>query len=248
MWYVLDDEYDFKDRENKAFRTMQRIQKRAAIIIVDAFRIIFDVALDIEIYLTSIKIKLDDSLNNVLLRVAISSTYIYIFSSRALLTKRLNSFSFLTRLNKLFKKYVKLNSLQKLKYRYEIVYQNNLKELKHKIVFVVLSWEKRILIIIANISKEVMIFHTQMKDSDRYLHFYIDDSDINERIDASIVRTLILNDFFSTYLQIFIAKSRSVYLNLMSCFTIYVEELWDILMIIKMIAVNYVRSHQFADW
>ena len=118
---------------------MQRIQKRVAIIIVDAFRIISDATLDIEIYLTSIKIKFDDALNNVLLRVAISSTYIYIFNSRASLTKRLNSFSFLTRLNKLFKKYVKLNSLQKLKYRYEVVYQSNLKKLKHKIVFVVFS-------------------------------------------------------------------------------------------------------------
>ena len=118
---------------------MQRIQKRVVVIIASVFRIIFDAVLDIEIYLTSIKIKFDDALNNTLLRIAISSIYTYIFNSRASLTKRLNLFSFLTRLDKLFKKYVKLNSLQKLKYRYEVVYQSNLKELKHKIAFVILS-------------------------------------------------------------------------------------------------------------
>ena len=131
MWYVLASEYNFKNRENKVLRIMQRIQKRVVVIIASVFRIIFDVVLDIEIYLTSIKIKLDDALNNVLLRAAINSVYIYIFSSRTSLTKKLNFFNFFIRLDTLFKKYVKLNSLQTLKYRYKVVYQSNLKRLKY---------------------------------------------------------------------------------------------------------------------
>ena len=69
-----------------------------------------------------------------------------------------------------------------------------------------------------------MIFHTRVKDSDQYFHFYIDDNDINERIDVSIVRILII-DFSSIYSQIFVTKSRNVYLSLMICFTVYFEKL-----------------------
>ena len=134
-----------------------------------------------------------------------------------------------------------------MKYRYEIVYQSNLKKLKHKIAFVIFSWDKKVLVIIVNILEKIMIFHTRVKNNDQYFHFYIDDNDINERIDVSIVRIFII-DLSSIYSQTLVTKSRNVYLSLMSCFTIYFEKLWDILMTIQMTTIDYVRFHQSANW
>ena len=87
-----------------------------------------------------------------------------------------------------------------------------------------------------------------MRESENYLLFYIDDSEINERIDASTMRTIILTDLSFSYSQIMKAKIRKTYLDSMLSFIVYSEKLYDILMIIQMIAIDYVRSNQFADW
>jgi hypothetical protein len=55
IWYVLNDKHDFKQKENVALIFMRSIQIRAAQIISDAFKFIVEIALNVELYLFSIR-------------------------------------------------------------------------------------------------------------------------------------------------------------------------------------------------
>jgi hypothetical protein len=55
IWYVLNEKHDFKQKKNVALIFMRDIQTRAAQIISDVFRSIFDAILNIEFYLLFIR-------------------------------------------------------------------------------------------------------------------------------------------------------------------------------------------------
>jgi ABC-type multidrug transport system permease subunit len=87
IWYVLNDEHDFKQKKNAILFFMKSIQIRAAQIISDVFKSIFDAILNIELYFFFIRQQLDMIIYDALLRLIISSIYSFIKSLRVLLNR-----------------------------------------------------------------------------------------------------------------------------------------------------------------
>jgi uncharacterized protein YqhQ len=113
---------------------MRNIQIRAAQIISNAFRFIVEIVLNVELYLSSIRQQLNMIIYDALLRLIISSTYVFIKSLRVLLNRffALNQ----TQHQRMF--YAQLSSLQKLKIRYAAVFNKDLDRFELRISFFVI--------------------------------------------------------------------------------------------------------------
>jgi hypothetical protein len=110
---------------------MRDIQIRAAQIISDAFRFIAEVALNVELYLFSIRQQLDMIIYDALLRLITSPTYLFIKSLRVLLNRSLA----LNQTQHQRMLYAQLSSLQKLKIRYAAVFNRDLDRFELRILF-----------------------------------------------------------------------------------------------------------------
>lgn len=76
-----------------------------------------------------------------------------------------------------------------------------------------------------------MKFHDAIVDDD-YLHFYINESNINDRINVSTIRTIKISNWDQlniNLLKIIEAKSRKAYLDSSTSYIVYFDELYDIL-------------------
>jgi ABC-type multidrug transport system permease subunit len=113
---------------------MKNIQIRAAQIISDAFRFIVEIALNVELYLSSIRQQLDMIIYDALLRLIISSTYFFIKSLRVFF----NRFLALNQTQHQRMLYAQLSSLQKLKIRYAAVFDRDLDRFELRISFLVI--------------------------------------------------------------------------------------------------------------
>jgi ABC-type multidrug transport system permease subunit len=113
---------------------MKDIQTRATQIISDAFKFIVEIALNVELYLLSIRQQLDMIIYDALLRLIISSTYFFIKSFRVLF----NRFLALEQTQHQRMLYAQLSSLQKLKIRYAAIFNRDLNKFELKIFFSVI--------------------------------------------------------------------------------------------------------------
>jgi hypothetical protein len=112
---------------------MKSIQTRAARIIARVFRIIFEIALDVELHLLSIQNHLDIALYDFLLRIRISFTYDLIKSQRTLSDRSTSQIQHQRSL------YAQLSSLHKLETRYVVVFHRDLARFERRILFTATS-------------------------------------------------------------------------------------------------------------
>ncbi len=134
---------------------IKNIQTRTIQIIAEIFKSIVDAILNIEFYLFSIRQQLNMIIYDALLRLIISSTYLFIKNLRMLF----NRFLALNQTQHQRMLYAQLSSLQKLKIKYVVVFNKNLDRFELKIFFFVIFWWKFSIIIIVNSSKIVIIIH-----------------------------------------------------------------------------------------
>jgi hypothetical protein len=155
IWYVFNNEHDFKQKKNAILFFMKNIQIRAAQIISDVFKSIFDAILNIDLYLFFIRQQLNMIIYDALLRLIINSIYSFIKNSRILFNRffALNQ----TQHQRMF--YAQLSSLQKLKIRYAAVFNKNLDRFELRVFFFVIFWWKFSIIIIVSSSKIAIITH-----------------------------------------------------------------------------------------
>jgi hypothetical protein len=149
IWYVFNEEHDFKQKKNVALIFMKDVQIRTMQIISNVFRSIVDAILKIELYLSFIRQQLNMIIYDALLRLIISSTYFFIKNLRVLLNRSfvLNQ----TQHQRML--YAQLSLLQKLKIKYVAVFNKDLDWFELRIFFFVILWWKSSIIIIANSSK-----------------------------------------------------------------------------------------------
>jgi hypothetical protein len=133
IWYVLNENHDFKQKENATLFSMKDIQIRTTQIISDVFRSIVDAILNVELYLSFIRQKLNMIIYDALLRLIISSTYLFIKNLRVLLNRFLVFVFNQTQHQRML--YVQLSSLQKLKIWYAAVFNKDLDRFELEIFF-----------------------------------------------------------------------------------------------------------------
>jgi hypothetical protein len=155
IWYVFNEEHDFKQKKNVALIFMKSIQTRTIQIISDAFRIIVEATLNVKLYLFSIRQQLNMIIYDALLRLIISSTYLFIKSLRVLI----NRFLAFNQTQHQRMLYAQLNFLQKLKIKYAAVFNKDLDKFEFRIFFFVILWWKLSIIIIVNSTKVAIITH-----------------------------------------------------------------------------------------
>jgi hypothetical protein len=155
IWYVFNEEHDFKQKKNVALIFMRDIQIRVVQIIFEAFRFIVEIILNVKLYLFSIRQQLDMIIYDALLRLIISSTYFFIKSLRVLLNRSL-AFN-QTQYQRML--YAQLSFLQKLKIRYAAVFNKDLDRFELKISFFVIFWWKLSIIIIVSSTEIAIITH-----------------------------------------------------------------------------------------
>jgi ABC-type multidrug transport system permease subunit len=114
---------------------MKNIQIRAVQIISDAFRFIVEIALNVKLYLFSIRQQLNMIIYDALLRLIISSTYSFIKNFRVLINRSL----VLNQTQHQRMLYAQLSSLQKLKIKYAAVFNRDLDKFELRIFFFVIS-------------------------------------------------------------------------------------------------------------
>jgi hypothetical protein len=177
IWYVLNEEHDFKQKKNATLIFMKSIQIRTTQIISDVFKSIVDAILDVEFYLFSIRQQLNMIIYDAFLRLIISSTYFFIKSLRILFNR-----SFVFALNQTQHQrmlYAQLSSLQKLKIKYAAVFNRNLDRFELRMSFFVIFWWKLFIIIIVSFSKIAIITHDQIMQKCNHLIIFTDDIDID---------------------------------------------------------------------
>jgi hypothetical protein len=134
IWYVLNEEHDFKQKENVALIFMKDIQIRTAQIISNAFKFIVEIILNVELYLLFIRQQLNMIIYDAILYLTISSTYFFIKNLRMLF----NRFLALNQTQHQRMLYAQLSSLQKLKIEYAAIFDKDLDRFELKISFFVI--------------------------------------------------------------------------------------------------------------
>jgi hypothetical protein len=158
IWYVLNEEHDFKQKKNVALIFMKNIQIRVIQIISDAFKFIAEIVLNVELYLSSIRQQLNMIIYDALLRLIINSMYFFIKSLKVLF----NRFLALNQTQHQRMLYAQLSLLQKLKIRYAAVFDRELDRFELKISFFVILWWKSSIIIIISSTEIAIITHDQI--------------------------------------------------------------------------------------
>jgi hypothetical protein len=237
IWYVLNDEHDFKQKKNAILFFMKSIQTRAAQIISDVFSSIFDATLNIELYLSFIRQQLDMIIYDALLRLSISSIYSFIKNSRILF----NRFLALNQTQHQRMLYAQLSSLQKLKIRYAAIFNRDLDRFELRVFFSVISWWKLSIIIIVSSSKIAIVIHDQIMKKCSHLIIFTNEIDIDNQIDVSAVTII-----FSTSSMFFIMMNKKqIYLRSFIEITIYFEEIMKLDFVLNVVE-NHLRNRFIA--
>jgi hypothetical protein len=212
---------------------MKSIQIRAIQIISEAFRFIVEIALNVELYLFSIRQQLNMIIYDALLRLIISSTYSFIKSFRVLLNRSL----VLNQTQHQRMLYAQLSSLQKLKIRYAAVFNKDLDRFELRIFFFVTLWWKLSIIIIVCFSEIVIIIHDQIMKECNHLVIFTNDTEIDNQIEASAM-TIIFSMSSMTFIMM---NKKQVYLKLITKITIYSEEIMRLDLVLN-VAENHLRD------
>jgi hypothetical protein len=233
IWYVFNEEHDFKQKKNVALTFMKNIQIKTIQIISEVFRFIVEIALNVKLYLFSIRQQLNMIIYDVLLRLIISSTYSFIKSLRVLF----NRFLALNQTQHQRMLYAQLSSLQKLKIRYTVVFNKDLDKFELKIFFFVILWWKFSIIIIVCSSKIAIITHDQIMKKCNHLIIFTNNIEINNQIEA-FAMTII---FLMSSMILIMMNKKQIYLRLITKITIYSEK------IIKFDFILNVAENHFRD-
>ncbi len=219
IWYVFNEEHDFKQKKNAALFFMKDIQIRAIQIISEIFRSIVEAILNIEFYLLSIRQQLNMIIYDALLRLIISSAYFFIKSLRVLLNRFLVLAFNQTQHQRML--YAQLSLLQKLKIRYAAMFNKDLDKFELRILFSVILWWKSSIIIIVSSTEIAIVIHDQIMQKCSHLIIFTNDIDIDNQIEVSAMTI-----FFSMSSMISIMMNKKqVYLRLITKITIYFEEI-----------------------
>ncbi len=217
IWYVLNEEHDFKQKKNATLIFMKDIQTRTIQIIFDAFKSIVEVILNVEFYLSSIRQQLNMIIYDALLRLIISFAYLFIKNLRVLL----NRFFALNQTQHQRMLYAQLSSLQKLKIKYAAVFNKDLDRFKLKISFFVTFWWKLSIIIIVSFSEIAIVTHDQIMKECSHLIIFTNEIDINNQIKASAMKII----FSTSSMFSIMMNKKQVYLKSIIKITIYSEEI-----------------------
>jgi hypothetical protein len=230
VWYVLNEGHGFKKKKDVALIFMKSIQTRTVQIIAGTFRFIAEVALNVKLYLFSIRQQLDMIIYDALLRLIISSTYLFIKSLRVLF----NRFLVLNQTQHQRMLYAQLSSLQKLKIRYAAIFNKNLDKFELRIFFSVIFWWKSSIIIIVSSTKIAIVTHDQIMKKCFHLIIFTNDIDIDNQIE-----TFAITIIFSTSNMFFIMMNKKqTYLKSIIEITIYSEEIMKLDLVL-----NVVKNH-----
>jgi hypothetical protein len=233
IWYVLNEEHDFKQKENVALIFMRSIQIRTTQIISDAFKFIVEIALNVEFYLFSIRQQLNMIIYDALLRLIISSTYLFIKNLRVLL----NRFFALNQTQHQRMLYAQLSLLQKLKIKYAAIFNRDLNKFELRISFFVILWWKSSIIIIASSTEIAIITHDQIMQKCSHLIIFTNDIDIDNQIE-----TFAMTIIFSMSRMIFIMMNKKqVYLKFITKITIYSKEIVKLDLVLN-VAENHLKD------
>jgi hypothetical protein len=217
IWYVFNEEHDFKQRKNVALIFMKDIQIWATQIISDVFRFTIEAILNVKFYLSSIRQQLNMIIYDALLQLIINSTYFFIKSLRVLL----NRFFALNQTQHQRMLYAQLSSLQKLKIKYATVFNKDFNKFELRIFFSVTFWWKSLIIIIVSIAEIAIIIHDQIMHECSHLIIFTNDIDIDNQIEASAM-TIIVS---TSSMILSIMNKKQVYLKLIIKIILYSEEI-----------------------
>ncbi len=230
IWYVFNEEHDFKQKKIVALIFMKNIQTRTTQIIAEIFKSIVNATLNIEFYLSSIRQKLNMIIFDALLRLIINSTYLFIKNLRVLFNR---FFAFnQTQHQRMF--YVQLSFLQKLKIWSVAVFNKNLDRFELRVFFFVISWWKLSIIIIVNSAKITIITHDQIMKKCNHLIIFTNDINIDNQVEASAMTII----FSTSNMTSIMMNKKQIYLKSITEITIYFEE------IVKLdFALNVANNH-----
>jgi hypothetical protein len=168
-----------------------------------------------------------------LLRLSISSTYLFIKCLRGLLNRLLA----LNQTQHQRMLYAQLSSLQKLKIKYVAMFNKDLDRFELKISFFVILWWKLSIIIIVSSTKIAIATHDQIMRKCNHLIIFTNDIDIDNQIEASAMIII-----FSMSSMIFIMMNKKqVYLKFITKITIYFEEIMKFDFVLN-VAENHLRN------
>lgn len=174
-------------KKKTKFTFMKRIQTKTTKIISKAFKSTTKAILNLKLHLLSIQNQINIALCDVILKIITSSIYSHIKIQRNLFDRQF----FFEQIQYQKSLYAQLNFLHKFKIRYFVVFKKNLKRLKIKILFSIVSWVKFFQIIMIDSKKTIIITHNAIRVQDTSLIIYIDDSEINDEIKASTMTMFI---------------------------------------------------------
>ncbi len=237
IWYVFHEEHDFKQKKNAALIFMRDIQIKTIQIIANVFRSIVEATLNVELYLLSIRQQLNMIIYDALLRLIISSTYLFIKSLKVLS----NRFLALNQTQHQRMLYAQLSFLQKLKIKYVAVFNKDLDRFELRISFFVIFWWKFSIIIIVSSAEVAIITHNKIMKECNHLIIFTNEIDIDDQIEASAVTIISL----MSSMTLIIVNKKQVYLNSITKTTIYFEEIVELDLILNVVE-NYLKDRSIA--
>jgi hypothetical protein len=193
--------------------------------------------LNVELYLLSIRQQLNMIIYDALLRLIISSTYLFIKSLKVLS----NRFLALNQTQHQRMLYAQLSFLQKLKIKYVAVFNKDLDRFELRISFFVIFWWKFSIIIIVSSAEVAIITHNKIMKECNHLIIFTNEIDIDDQIEASAVTIISL----MSSMTLIIVNKKQVYLNSITKTTIYFEEIVELDLILNVVE-NYLKDRSIA--
>ena len=127
--------------------------------------------------------------------------------------------------------YNQLSPLRKLKFRYQTIYNQSLTKIEQRCAHVSSSWWISIDILIHKCDERTMTSHDAIVSNERNITIYTNDNELNEHINSSTIWIVIMNLQWTSL----IAQIKKTYLRTTDEFTVYFDELYEIIMVLKMI-------------
>ena len=199
-----------KSHSKKIIKNLTSVQYQIEKIITKAYKTISMKTFNIEVNSMLMHLRLNKFISATTIRLITSSTYETIIRDRFI------------------KKSRSVNSLKKLVNRFERKTDIKTHDMKKITLFVALSWWISSIARIMKNKKKVEKYHRTQLTTNSINYIYIDENDINDKVDS----TTIFSKTNST--------TTRAYLRLITSYTIYSAELYDIVLTMSM------RLHSFS--
>ena len=183
VWYILSKNHEYKKNQNITLKILRVIQKRTIQIIKNFFKITTKIVLNVKLHLNFVNIILEYHLINNFFRSMTYRAYDEILKIKQKIT--IIDFN----IDATNKRYTFLNSLRKLKIKYETMCKQFLSKLKQRRVFIQFFWWFSINIRIQKKSKKkkIIFIYDNLTNDFNNITIFIDENDIKENIEISIV-------------------------------------------------------------